>query len=66
MEFTEKAKIRLEHWIDHNEHHQEEYEMFCEQLEEAGKLESARAIREMIELTDRSTAMLKKALENLG
>jgi hypothetical protein len=65
MEFTEKAKIRLEHWIDHNEHHQEEYELFGEQLEDAGKIESARAIREMVDLTAKSTAMLKKALEHL-
>lgn len=66
MEFMEKARIRLEHWIEHNEHHQEEYELFCEQLEEAGKVESARAVREMVELTAKSTDMLKKALDNLG
>jgi len=65
MEFTEKARMKLEHWITHNEHHQEDYENFAHQLEEAGKAESARYLKEMMELTTRSTACLKKALEAL-
>jgi hypothetical protein len=65
MDFIEKAKIRLEHWITHNDHHQEEYEMFVDQLESAGKKESAEQIREMISLTSKSTACLRKALETL-
>lgn len=65
MEFNEKARIRLEHWIDHNEHHLEDYEQFADQLEDAGKIESARSIREMMELTTKSTSCLKKALEAL-
>ena len=40
MEVYEKAKIRLEHWITHNDHHEEEYEMFAEQLESQGKVPS--------------------------
>jgi len=32
MDFIEKARLRLEHWITHNDHHQYEYEMFAEQL----------------------------------
>lgn len=66
MEFMEKARIMLEHWITHNEHHQEEYEEFADQLEGAGKAESARHVREMIELASRSSACLRKALEALG
>ena len=66
MEFAEKAKVRLEHWITHNDHHQEEYEMFVEQLEGAGKDESAGHIREMIDLSSRSTECLRKALKGLG
>ena len=41
MDFTEKARIRLKNWITHNDHHQEEYEMFAKQLEEVGKNESS-------------------------
>ena len=48
MEFVEKSKIRLEHWITHNDHHHEEYNLFAEQLEDAGKTESAKAIRKMV------------------
>lgn len=65
MEFMEKAKERIEHWIHHSEHHNEEYEMFAEQLEEAGNSESAGYIREMIDLTSKSTKCLRKALEAL-
>ena len=65
MEFIEKAKVRIEHWMHHNEHHIEEYEMFAEQLEEAGKKESAAAIKEMIGLTSKSSECLRKALDTL-
>ena len=66
MDFVEKARIRLEHWITHNDHHQEEYEMFADQLEEAGRKESAQFIREMISLSARSTECLRKAFKALG
>jgi len=65
MDFIEKAKIRLEHWITHNDHHQEEYEMFAEQLEGANKKESAEHLREMISLSSKSTACLREALKAL-
>lgn len=65
MDFVEKARIRLEHWITHSDHHYEEYAMFAEQLEEAGKNESAKQIREMAELSSRSTDCLRKALKAL-
>ena len=65
MDFNEKAKIRIEHWIHHNEHHGEEYEMFAEQLEDAGKTESAEHIREMIRIISKSTDCLKSALNAL-
>lgn len=65
MDLVEKSKIRLEHWITHNDHHQEEYEMFAEQLEDANKNESAKYIREMVELNSKSNECLRKALEAL-
>jgi hypothetical protein len=65
MEFVEKAKIMLERWINHNDHHKEEYESFADLLEEAGKAESARYVREMTALSTRSTECLKKALKAL-
>jgi hypothetical protein len=66
MESIEKAKIRLEHWISHSDHHYEEYETFAGQLEESGKAESAKCIREMMTLTSKSTECLREALRLLG
>jgi len=65
MDFIEKTRIRLEHWIMHNDHHQEEYKMFAEQLEEAGKIESSKHVRKMIELTAKSSEFLHKAIKAL-
>jgi len=65
MDAIEKAKIRLENWITHNEHHHEDYDEFLKGLEASGKSESAKHIREMIALTERSTDCLKKALKAL-
>ena len=65
MDFSEKAKVRIEHWVTHNEHHQEEYEAFAAQLEEAGKQESALKVREVGDLTARSTECLREALKSL-
>jgi hypothetical protein len=65
MDFIEKAKIRMEHWITHNDHHQEEYGMFVEQLDEAGKKESAEHMRKMVEFTVKSTDCLREALKAL-
>jgi hypothetical protein len=65
MDSTEKAKIRITNWMHHNEHHQEEYELFADQLEKEGKAESARHIREMAALTAKTNECLKKALHGL-
>jgi len=65
MDFLEKAKIRLEHWVEHSDHHIEDYTSFAEQLDQEGKTESAAYIREMIELNKKSTECLKNALNAL-
>ncbi len=65
MDFVEKAQIRLNHWIAHNESHQEEYEVFAAQLEEAGKTTSAMQIREMVALCKKSHECLRQALAAL-
>lgn len=65
MEFIERAKIMLERWITHNDHHTEEYGDFASQLEGTGKIESARYVREMIEFTSKSNECLRKALKAL-
>jgi hypothetical protein len=65
MDFVEKARARLNHWIAHNDSHQQEYEKFATELEGAGKTASARQIREMVALEKRSCECLRRALEAL-
>jgi hypothetical protein len=65
MEFIEKAKVRLDHWIHHSDYHNEEYESFAEELEEAGEDKSAGYIREMMNLNSKCLEFLRKALKAL-
>jgi len=65
MDFTEKAKLRIEHWIAHSDHHREDYEAFARELEREGQPESAACIREMMGLEAKSAECLKKALKGL-
>ena len=65
MDFIERAKVKLEHWISHNTHHIKEYQELAEGLKGAGKLKSARHIESIIELTMRSNEILKDALRAL-
>lgn len=65
MEFSERAAIRIRHWMEHNESHRKDYETFATQLEEARASGSAAHIREMAELTGRIDDCLQKALEAL-
>jgi len=65
MDFTQKAGIRIEHWLAHNENHLKEYEAFAQELETAGKEKSASSIREMAALTAQSSECLRRALKAL-
>ena len=66
MDFVEKAKIRLEHWKTHNDHHYEEYQLFADHLEDAGKSGSAAHIREMIDLSAKISDCLTSALKEIN
>ncbi len=46
--------------------HAQEYASFAKGLEDAGKIESARHLKDMIALSARSTECLKKAMKALG
>jgi len=65
MEFSEKAAIRIAHWMEHNASHLRDYETFAAQLEEARASRSAAHIREMAQLTRRIGDCLQKALAAL-
>ncbi len=65
MESADKARIKLTHWLSHNDSHQEEYGKFARQLEALGKAESATHVREMVELAKKSNECLREALRAL-
>jgi hypothetical protein len=65
MDFEEKAKIRLEHWLRHGQSHLEEYRSFAQALEAAGQTASAASVREMADLSEQSLAYLEEALRFL-
>ena len=65
MDFVERARLRLKHWMDHNEKHREEYADFAAQLEQAGKPVSAAHVREMADLAGKSNDCLREALNAL-
>ncbi len=66
MELQEKARIRIEHWLNHNKSHVEDYQKFAEQLEEARMQPCAGYIREMIAWTAKSNDCLQEALDALS
>ena len=63
MDFPEKVKIRIEHWLKDNESHIAQYSQFVEQLETAGMQAGANHIREMIAWTAKGNASLREALK---
>jgi len=65
MDFVQKAKIRLEHWLEHNLHHIDEYQEFIKALKEAGKEKSARYVEEMVDYLIKSNESIKSALKAL-
>lgn len=66
MDFLEKTQVRLNHWLAHNESHRAEYEKLAAELEAAGKAASARQIREMVALSEKTDECLRRALEALA
>ena len=60
MDFKEKAQIRLQHWLSHNEDHARDYRRFADELEAAGL-----AVREMADCTEKGNACLRAALHAL-
>ena len=62
MKIVDKSAVRIKHWMEHNDHHIEEYDSFAKQLDESGLHTSAQHIREMAELTRKTGGCLRKAL----
>lgn len=65
MNFNGAAKVRVTQWITHNELHRKEYEEFAERSAKYGTPEFAKHIRDMLNLTVKTTDCLRKSLEHL-
>lgn len=61
MSFSEKADIRIDHWIKHSQSHLADYAAFADELERNGHPASAAEIRAMAELTQKSVDHLRNA-----
>ncbi len=66
MEFNEKARIRLEHWLKHNKEHEEEYKKFRDELLSAGKTKSAKLMDSIIEYVFRCSKLFEEAIDGLN
>lgn len=65
MEFKEKAKIRIQHWLKHNQEHAQEYQNMARELEANGLPEVAEAIMALAKNTELGSACLQKAISAL-
>lgn len=66
MDEAQKAKIRLEHWINHNCEHLKGYLEVSNSLDTIGLNLIGDRIRNAVEYIDRANDEFRKALEQLG
>ena len=62
MDEIGKSRIRLGHWIDHNEEHLKGYIQVAEALEKEGLAEASQAIRKAIGLIEEANREFASAL----
>ena len=62
MEFREKARLRIEHWMKQSADHVREYSKFADELENSGYSDAADNIREIATITSKCDHCLKNAL----
>lgn len=66
MENKEKLRILLQHWIDHNIGHAEEFEKWRHTADHDGEKDIAASIGEAIVKMKEANAALEKAMEHAG
>jgi len=66
MEFSEKARIRLEHWLKHNKEHEKEYRRFRDELLSKGKTKSAKLMESIIEHVSQCSKLFEEAIDGLN
>lgn len=66
MDNVEKLRVLLQHWIDHNKGHVEEFEKWQKNMADEGKADIAEHILEAIKTMAEVNVSLGKALHAAG
>lgn len=66
MDNVEKLRVMLQHWIEHNKGHVEEFEKWQQTMTEEGQASLATHIAEAIRTMATVNEQLGKALDELG
>ncbi|KZL92070.1 hypothetical protein [Clostridium magnum] len=61
----ETLKILLDHWVEHNESHEEGFKEWVQKAKSMGKLETAEFILKAIEFMQEADEMLRDAKKNM-
>lgn len=61
MSFSEKLVKLLDHWIQHNDHHAEDYQKWARDARENGQIEVADLLDSAAELTGTISGRLREA-----
>jgi hypothetical protein len=63
MDERKKLSVMIEHWIEHNDEHMEEYKKWANKAEELGLKSVRKEIEEAIGSLSQSNRHLKRALK---
>jgi len=66
MDNVEKLRVMLQHWIEHNNGHVDEFEKWRQTMTEEGQASLAAHIAEAIQTMTTVNKQLEKALEEVG
>lgn len=66
MDNVEKLRVMLQHWIEHNKGHMEEFDKWRGTMTDEGRTSLAEHIKKTIELMGSVNTELEKALQETG
>ena len=66
MDNVEKLRIMLQHWIEHNKGHMDEFEKWHGTMKDEGRTSLAEHIQRTVELMASVNSELEKALKEAG
>ena len=61
LSFSEKLVKLLDHWVQHNDHHAEDYRKWARDAREKGQMEVAELLDSAAELTDTISGRFREA-----